>query len=111
MTKQLKAQVAEIVPTRLFPSALGRMLSPEIGGRLPTMILAEAQTRANSTKRGLVTEPRPEIDLKGPVKVIPKTLPIESGLLTIFEALGHKAPGFKATASTPAPTTGETTHG
>ncbi len=107
VTKQLKAQLADIVPTRLFPSALGRQLSPEIGGRLPTLILAEAQTRANSTKRVLVTEPRPELDLKVPVKGIPKTLPIESGLLTIFEALGHKAPGFEA----PAPTTRGIAHG
>ena len=111
LTKQLKAQVADIVPTRLFPSALGRTLSPEIGGRLPTLILAEAQTRANSTKRVLVTEPRPELDLKVPVKGLPKTLPIETGLLTIFEALGHKSPGFEAAASTPAPTTGDETHG
>ena len=107
LTKQLKASVAEIVPTRLFPSALGRQLSPEIGGRLPTLILAEAQTRANSTKRVLVTEPRPELDLKVPVKGLPKTLPIESGLLTIFEALGHKSPGFED----PAPTTRGTSHG
>ena len=107
VTKQLKAQLADIVPTRLFPAALGRQLSPEIGGRLPTMILAEAQTRANSTKRVLVTEPRPELDLKVPAKGLPKTLPIESGLLTIFEALGHKAPGFGA----PIPTTGDQPHG
>ncbi len=105
-TKDIKAEVAQIVPHRLYPWCLGQKLSPKIGGRMPTMVLAEAQQRANSVKRVLVTEPRPDIDLKVPAPGLPKTLPIETGLLTLFEALGHKAPGFG-----PTPTTGDTANG
>ena len=106
-TKDIKSKVAQLVPHRLYPWCLGQKLSPKIGGRMPTMVLAEAQQRANSVKRVLVTEPRPDIDLKVPAPGLPKSLPIETGLLTLFEALGHKAPGWPEGT----PTTGDTTNG
>ncbi len=112
-TKENKAKVSQIVPFRLFPWALGQKLSPRIGGRFPTLILAEAQERANTVKRVLVTQPRADLDLKVPAKGVEKTYPIETGLLSIFEALGHKAPGFGASVeedappSTPTPDNGD----
>jgi hypothetical protein len=95
VTKDLKAQVADLVPFRLFPWALGKQLSPVIGGDMDTLILAESVEKANSVKRVLVTEPRASMDIKVPAKGLPKELPIDTGLLTIFEAMGHKSPGFK----------------
>lgn len=93
LTKDLKEKVADVVPTKLFPWALGSKLSPRIGGRVPTLVMAEQKGGARA-RRILSTAPRDDIDLKVPAKVAGE-LPIEDGLLTIFEALGHKAPGFE----------------
>ncbi len=102
-TKENKAKVSQIVPFRLYPWTLGQKLSPRIGGRFPTLILAESQQKANSCNRVLVTQPRADLDLKVPAKDIEKTYPVASGLLSIFEALGHRSPGFGDSAEEDAP--------
>lgn len=90
LTKELKEKAAEVVKTRLFPSALGVALPPMIGGHFPTLILAETEFKAGKDRRVLRTKPRPELDLKVPAPNIPATLPLEDGLLQIFEALHIK---------------------
>ena len=90
ITKDLKGKIADVVPTRLFPSALGVALPPFIGGHFPTLVLAETEFKHNKVRRVLRTQPRPELDLKVPALDIPDTLPLEDGLLTIFEALHIK---------------------
>lgn len=87
LTKNIKEQQAELVVTRLFPSALGWALPQTIHEHVDTMILAEAQMVAGDrVKRVLRTIPRPELDLKLPA-VLEKELPLDTGLLTIFNAL------------------------
>ena len=90
LTKELKERVAEVVPTRLFPAALGQALSPEIGGHFPTLVLCETEFRGSKVRRVIRTVPRPEMDLKVPAVNLPDTLPLEDGLLQIFTALKAK---------------------
>jgi len=92
LTKEIKETVAQIVPHRLYPWVLGQKLAPKIGGLLPSVILAEAKSVGKKVKRVLVTTPRPEIDIKVPAKGLPAELPIETGMLDIFKAMGHTPP-------------------
>lgn len=87
LTQQLKRNLADIVPTRLFPSALGKALPPVIGGHFPILILAETKYVQGRPKRILVTQPREELDLKVPHPDLPAELPVETGLASIFEKL------------------------
>lgn len=92
LTKDLKEKIADIIPTRLFPSALGQNLPPEIGGHFPTLLLAEPNYKGSSVKRMIKTVPRPELDLKAPAPNLPKELPLETAMVTIFKELGCKMP-------------------
>lgn len=87
ITVDIKRQIAEIVPTRLFPRALGRELPQQIGGEFPTLLLAEAEHKGNTVRRVLRTVPRPDLDLKLPAPNIPPTLDIADGMLKVFQAL------------------------
>jgi hypothetical protein len=98
LTKDIKHQAAELLPTRLYPSALGIKLPPKIAGHFPTAIRAYQDDKAkNDSMRLLTVQPTAELDLKAPSldPRLKKPLPIETGLLTIFEALGHTPPGFE----------------
>ena len=86
-TKEVKAKAVEVVPFRLFPSALGRALPPTIAEHFGTCLLAELDTDRKPYKRVLRTISTDNLDLKTPVAKAPVTLPLESGLATIFEAL------------------------
>lgn len=87
LTQKLKEQVADLVPTRLYPRALGQALSPEIGGLVPIIYQAlNKEIPGEKVKQILTAVPRPELDLKVPAN-LPKELPIETGLLEIFKAL------------------------
>ena len=90
LTKELKEKTAEIVKTRLFPSALGVALPPFIGGHFPTLVHCDTEFKHGKVRRVIRTEPQPELDLKVPAPDIPATLPLEDGLLTIFTALKCK---------------------
>lgn len=87
ITKELKERIVDLVPTKLFPNALGQALPPVIGGHFPTLILAESKVRGRSVKRIIRTQPQTEIDLKVPIPNIPETLEIEDGLAYIFSRL------------------------
>ena len=67
-----------------YPSALGKKLPPRIGRFFNTLLLAKTNTVTG--RRELCTIPEQAIDVKCPVK-LPSPLPIETGLLTVFEAL------------------------
>lgn len=104
LTIEIKEKAADIVPTRLYPSALGRELPPNIGGLFPTLLLVEADHKGSKAKRVIRTIPRPELDMKIPALGVPATLPIEDGLLTIFEKLTggiKKCLTHSTTANTP----------
>jgi hypothetical protein len=94
MTVDLKARLSDMIPTRYFPTAVGKGLPQTIAGHFPTVVLAENQVRGQSVKRQLVWQPRVDIDLKLPVRSTEGLVNLgpEDGLLKIFEALGAKAP-------------------
>lgn len=94
LTKQIKEAKADLVPTRLFPTAVGRQLPQAIAGHFPIVISAKVQARGNKVRRVLTAEASEDQDTKLPVADLDSlgALPIDTGLWTIFEALGIKAP-------------------
>jgi hypothetical protein len=87
LTKELKEKLAQVVPTRLFPSALGRELPPHIGEHFPVQILIEPEYKGRTVRRVIRTMPRPDVDIGVPVPDLPPDLDITDGLITIFEKL------------------------
>jgi len=87
LTKELKEKAADIIPTKLFPSALGQNLPPTIGGHFPTLLLAESDFKGSEAIRKLKTVPRPELDLKVPAPNMPKSFDISDGLFKIFDLI------------------------
>ena len=72
-----------------LPRALGSKLPPHVGGYFNTIIGTEAQGTGSAVRRIINTQPQGLVEMKIPLlpKVLPATLPIETGLLTIFKTL------------------------
>lgn len=87
LTRSIKEAMAEIVPTRLYPSALGRQLPQQIGAEFPIMIEAERKTTGGKTKRTLNLAPKELVDVKFPAAMQDMRLDIEDGMLRVFKAL------------------------
>ena len=88
LTKELKERVSDLLPTRLYPSALGWQLPQNIGGEFPTLLEIVAKPMpGNKVKRVIRNVPRAELDLKLPTKLEVGELDISDGMLRIFEAL------------------------
>jgi hypothetical protein len=84
---KLKKQQANLIPTRLWPSAIGNALPPEIPGLFDTILVAERRIDAKgNVSRVLTLDVGPEIDVKVAARDFPSTLPLESGLRKLFEA-------------------------
>lgn len=80
----------ELIPTRLYPSALGRALPENVLRFVPAAVI----TDTIDNKRVFITKPRSDvaadIGVPGPVKDI---LPLETGILDILAAVtGHRTP-------------------
>lgn len=88
MAKKRKAEEAELITTRLYPTALGRQLPQNFSGLGWTAVLhAERKVRNGKERRVLNTTAGEELDLKIPALDLPSELPIEDGLLKVFEKL------------------------
>lgn len=87
ITKEIKAELQELIPNRLFPSALGRALPPVIGGHFPILIEAANEFKGGKHERIIRVVPRPELDLKLPSKVSFDKASIKDGLARIFAEL------------------------
>ena len=72
-----------------LPRALGSKLPPKVGGYFNSIIRTMTEGQGRSQKRVIKTASDIGVELKLPVApgTIQDTLPIESGLLTIFNAL------------------------
>lgn len=91
--KSNKSEIAQVVPFKLFPSALGRALPPEIGQFFPVTVLCTTRSRGGkNVDRIIEVEPRMDVDLKLPALGVKNGLPVDSGMLTIFKALGSVPP-------------------
>lgn len=91
LTKDLKERVADIVPTRLYPSALGQSLPPVVGAHFPTVVLADKKVVGKTVRRFIRTVPTADLDLKAPVKGLPAELDLEDGLLKLVTALTKRS--------------------
>lgn len=94
LTQQIKEAQAELIPTRLYPSALGKALPPVIAGHFPIMVLAEQRVKMGKVSRIITAKTTAELDLKIPM-VMDTELPIETGLATILSALAPPLSGCK----------------
>jgi len=91
ITQAIKKDIAQIVPTRLYPSALGWKLPQTIAGEFPTTILAEQGTVMNRVTRTIHTLPRENVDLKVPSPLVEAKYNIADGMLKIFQALSPES--------------------
>src|SRR6266403_1996197 len=87
ITKEIKAELQELIPNRLFPSALGKALPPVIGGHFPILIEAANEFKGGKVERVIRVIPRPELDLKIPSKVSFDKASVTDGLAKIFAEL------------------------
>lgn len=83
---ELRQRAAEIIPTKLFPSALGQGLPMSIAQFFPVALLYETVFVGEKEKRIIRTQPSPAVDVKLPAS-LPATLPVDTGLLTIVQSL------------------------
>lgn len=83
---ELREREAELIPTKMVPRAIGRVLSETLLQHYTSVFWGE--TDANG-KRIINLRPSAGRDSGVPVRpgTLPDTLPIETGLLTIFEAV------------------------
>jgi hypothetical protein len=76
-----------------FASALGKAMGSKLPTVFNTMVLAESKGSGDNIRRTITTAPTSIIDLKNPKPYdIPKSLPLDTGMATIFEKLkgAHK---------------------
>jgi len=86
--KKDKEKVRQHVSYKLFPSALGRALPPEIAKHCPYVLRYETIIIAGRVKRVIRTVPNLDFDgVAVPLKSIADELSIEDGLKIIFEAV------------------------
>lgn len=84
--KSQKEKVQQLVPHKYFPSALGRALPPMIAKHFAyTLRFMNKELGGGKTKRIIRTTPTTDFDVKVPVKDLESELPLDSGLLTLFE--------------------------
>lgn len=73
---------------RGYPMAIGKKLPPKLPRYFNTVVRAKTLGAGAGAKRSIIVTPEYNIDLKSTVpKALPNELPLESGLLTIFEAV------------------------
>jgi len=94
LMKQLKAEKAEIIPTRLYASGVGRKLPQQIAGHFPIAITAEIRTRGAKSTRILTAQAREDQTTKLPIADVTGLgdLTVEDGMLKIFDKLGVPRP-------------------
>lgn len=85
--KEIKEKVADLIPTKFFPRALGYELPQSIGGEFPTLLEATTEYTGSKVKRIFRTVPRSDLDVKVPAAKLPPTLELSTGLLQVFEAI------------------------
>lgn len=75
---------------RGLPTTIGQMSSEKAPGLFNDMFLVEKQGQGAQTKRVIRTIPSATIDAKTSALDLPKDLPLETGMATIFKAIRGK---------------------
>lgn len=91
LTTDIKQQVANLIPTRLFPSALGWQLPQSIGAEFPTLLEVKVKYNGTKVRRVISSAPREELDVKMPALGGAAELDIADGLLHILRALSPES--------------------
>ena len=92
LVKDIKEKASELVPTRLYPSALGWALPQSIGAHFPVIVNLGIGYKGKSVVRRFDVYPTASQDIKMPTSKELGELDVASGLLSIFKALGHTPP-------------------
>lgn len=91
--KEAKRKVQQIIPYRLYPSALGQAQPPLIAGNLPYMLYYDTKDMGgDKVKRFIATQGRADFDISVPLEGVPKELDISDGLAKIFAAVRGEKP-------------------
>jgi len=91
--KGMKHEIQNLVPHRYYPSALGQELPPKIAANFPFVLLYRSKSIGTKVKRTILTKAQKDVDVKVPLAEIEAELPVESGLLTLFEKVQGKRDG------------------
>ena len=79
--------------THGYASSLGKALGPKIPAVFNNMILAESKGTGEAVKRTITTMPTSLLDLKNEKPFeIPRSLPLETGMATIFRTIRGPGP-------------------
>lgn len=71
-----------------YASSIGQALGPTLPTYFNTLVLAESSGSGENVRRKIKTVPTGIVDLKNPAPfAVPKDLPLESGLATLFSTL------------------------
>jgi len=74
-----------------YASSIGKALGPQIPKYVNTLVCAETRGTGENVKRTIQTVPSAYLDLKSPKPfALPKSLPLDTGLATLFETLKSK---------------------
>lgn len=74
-----------------YPNTLGNKLPPKVGRYFNSLLLAKSKGSGDNVKRTIRTTNEGSIELKNPIPgVLPSELPLETGMLTFFEAVRGK---------------------
>lgn len=76
--------------TRGLPTTIGIAASEKAPGLFNDMFLVEKKGQGDTTRRVIRSVPNPMIDAKTSALDLPKELPLETGMATIFKALRGK---------------------
>jgi len=83
----LKIAVANVFPIKWVPNVLGQNNLSVTASHFPIMLYFDTEANGDKVKRVIRTIPAADVDVKVPAKGLPAKLPVETGLLTIFNTL------------------------
>lgn len=89
--EKIKEDTADLIRTRLFPSALGWQLPQQIGRHFPIILEARAETIGTQKKYYIRSVTDLELDVKVPANV-PAKMEVKDALVKVFDAV---SPGWR----------------
>lgn len=94
LTKAVKQEAAELIPTKLQPTAVGWQLPQYYAGEFPAAVHIGLEAKGKTVYRRIQFQPRTDMDLKLAVKdpASLSDLPVRDGLIRIFKAMGVPMP-------------------
>lgn len=76
--------IMNVIDTRAFPASIGKALGPKIPQYFNSTFVAQSEGKEAARKRFIYTVPVGLVDTKSPDLSLPKKLPLDTALRTIF---------------------------